>query len=279
MQMETNQRYVHLNDGMKIPTLGFGTWKIQDNEAPNVIEEALAAGYRLIDTASIYANEVGVGIGIRQSSLKREELFLTTKVWNSDHGYDATLRAMEASLNRLKVSYVDLYLIHWPGVNSEKYIPTWKALERLRREGLARSIGVSNLTISHLERLISETGIVPAVNQIELHPYFQQKELRAFHEKHKIVTESWSPLARGNFIQDKVIIKLSEKYQKSWAQIVLRWHYENGLIAIPKSINSIRILENLNIFDFNLDPHDLENMNQLDRADGRTGPDPLTANF
>ncbi len=279
MQMETNQRYIELNDKMKIPTVGFGTWKVADSDAPLVIDQALASGYRLIDTASVYANEVGVGKGINGSSVKREEIFLTTKVWNSDHGYDATLRAMEASLNRLKTSYVDLYLIHWPGVNSEKYIPTWKALERLRREGIARSIGVSNFNISHLERLINETGIVPAVNQIELHPFFQQKELRAFHDKHKIVTESWSPLARGNFADDSVIAGLSEKYRKTWVQIVLRWHYENGLIAIPKSVNPARILENLNIFDFNLESEDLARFNQLDRADGRTGPDPLTANF
>lgn len=279
MRLETNQKYIQLNDGMKIPTVGFGTWKITDAEAPAVVDQALASSYRLIDTASVYANEEGVGIGINQSSVKREEIFLTTKVWNSDHGYDATLRAMEASLKRLNTSYVDLYLIHWPRVNSEKYIPTWKALERLRREGITKSIGVSNFNASQIEKLINETGIVPAINQVELHPYFQQKDLRSFHDKHKIITESWSPLGRANFTDDKLITSLCEKYKKSWAQIVLRWHYENGLVAIPKSVNPTRILENLNIFDFNIAGVDLQKLNELDRPDGRTGPDPLTADF
>lgn len=279
MGLETNQKYIQLNDKMKIPTAGFGTWKIPDAEAPVIIDQALAAGYRLIDTASVYGNEEGVGKGINESSLKREEIFLTTKVWNTDHGYDATLRAMDGSLKRLKTSYVDLYLIHWPRVNSEMYIPTWKALERLRREGIARSIGVSNFNAAQIEKLINETGIVPAVNQVELHPSFQQKELRSFHQKHQIVTESWSPLARGNFAEDELIVSLSKKYNKTWAQIVLRWHFENGLIAIPKSANPTRILENFNIFDFHLSAEDLERMKHLDRADGRTGPDPLSANF
>ncbi|AUN98888.1 oxidoreductase [Bacteriovorax stolpii] len=279
MRVEISQKFITLNDGMKIPTIGFGTWRVSDADAPKILDEAFGAGYRLIDTASMYGNEVGIGKAIKESSLSREEIFLTTKVWNSEHGYDATLRAMDKSLSNLKMSYVDLYLIHWPGVNSEKYIPTWKALIRLRKEGIARSIGVSNFTIDHVERLINETGVVPAINQLELHPYFQQKELRAFHDKHKIVTEAWSPLARGNLFDDEVIVALTKKHNKTPAQIVLRWHYENGIIAIPKSGNPTRMLENLDIFDFHFDKEDLAQMDTLDNVNGRTGANPLTADF
>lgn len=279
MSLGIHQKYIDLNDGMKIPTIGFGTWRVGDEEAPQVLDQAFAAGYRLIDTASMYGNEIGVGKAIRESSLKREEIFLTTKVWNTEHGYDATLRAMDKSLSNFKLPYVDLYLIHWPGVNSEKYIPTWKALQRLRREGMARSIGVCNFNISHLQRLIDETGIIPSINQVELHPNFQQKELRDFHEKHSIVTEAWSPLSRGKLFEDEVIVYLSKKYNKSAAQIVLRWHYENGIIAIPKSSNPVRMLENLDIFNFHFEPEDLLKMATLDDPNGRTGADPLTATF
>lgn len=279
MKLEVNEKFITLNDGMKIPTIGFGTWRVGDAEAPEVIDQALGAGYRLIDTASMYSNEAGIGKGIKESALSREEIFLTTKVWNSDHGYDATLRAMDKSLINLKTPYVDLYLIHWPGVNSEKYIPTWKALERLRREGIARSIGVCNFTIAHIEKLISETGIIPTINQIELHPYFQQKELREFHEKHKIITEAWSPLARGNLFASEVIVELSKKYNKTPAQIVLRWHYENGIIAIPKSSSPARMIENLDIFNFHFESADLLKLSALDDEHGRTGANPLTADF
>ena len=279
MKLEVNQKFITLNDGMKIPTIGFGTWRVTDAEAPKVLDQAFGAGYRLIDTASMYSNEVGIGKALKETSLSREEIFLTTKVWNSDHGYDATLRAMDKSLTNLKTPYVDLYLIHWPGVNSEKYIPTWKALNRLRQEGIARSIGVSNFTAEQIERLIVETGIVPAVNQIELHPYFQQKELRSFHEKHKIVTEAWSPLARGDLFTDEVIVELTKKYNKTPAQIVLRWHYENGIIAIPKSSSPARMLENLDIFNFHFEASDLEKISRIDDINGRTGANPLTADF
>lgn len=279
MKIEISQRYLTLNDGMKIPTVGFGTWRVGNDEAPQVLDHAFSAGYRLIDTASMYGNEVGIGKAIKESALSREEIFVTTKVWNSEHGYDSTLRAMDNSLKNLATSYVDLYLIHWPGVNSEKYIPTWKALIRLRREGLVRSIGVSNFTIPQIERLIMETGIIPAVNQVELHPYFQQKELRTFHEKHKIVTEAWSPLARTSLFADEVIVDLSKKYQKTPAQIVLRWHYENSIIAIPKTSNPARMLENLDIFDFHFESTDLLKLAELDDEKGRTGADPLTADF
>lgn len=274
-----NQKYTDLNDGLKIPTVGFGTWEIFDNEAPAVIEQALAAGYRSIDTAAIYGNEVGVGKGIVQSIIKREEVYLTTKVWNTEQGYDATLRAMETSLKKLNTDYIDLYLIHWPMPGQDKYVATWKALSRLRTEGIARSIGVCNFNIDHLERLIGETGVVPVLNQIELHPFFQQKELRDFHVKHKIATEAWSPLARGKLFEDKVIVDLSQKYSKTPAQIVLRWHFENGIIAIPKSSTTKRILENIDIFDFNLTPEDLTLISTLDDVNGRTSFDPTTATF
>jgi 2,5-diketo-D-gluconate reductase A len=274
-----NQKYTNLNDGLKIPTVGFGTWKVSDTEAPSVVEDALAAGYRSIDTAAIYANETGVGTAIKNSNVDRAEIFLTTKVWNSEQGYDSTLRAMDASLRKLKTDYVDLYLIHWPMPAQDKYVATWKALNRLRTEGLARSIGVCNFNIDHLERLIGETGIVPVLNQVELHPYFQQKELREFHAKHNIATEAWSPLARGKLFEEKIIVDLAKKHNKAPSQIVLRWHFENGIIAIPKSSHTKRILENIDIFDFHLEASDLALISTIDHVNGRTSFDPATAVF
>jgi 2,5-diketo-D-gluconate reductase A len=274
-----NQKYTNLNDGLKIPTVGFGTWKIPDTEAPAVVEEALAAGYRSIDTAAIYANETGIGAAIKNSDLDRSEIFLTTKVWNSEQGYDSTLRAMDTSLRKLKTDYVDLYLIHWPMPAQDKYVATWKALNRLRTEGIARSIGVCNFNINHLERLIGETGAVPVLNQIELHPCFQQKELRDFHAKHNIATEAWSPLARGKLFEEKIIVDLAKKHNKTPSQIILRWHFENGIIAIPKSSHTKRILENIDIFDFNLETSDLALISTIDDVNGRTSFDPETAVF
>lgn len=274
-----NHKYTKLNDGLKIPTVGFGTWKISNEEAPSIVEEALAAGYRSIDTASAYGNESGVGKAIVDSSVNRDEIFLTTKVWHTEQGYDSTLRAMDASLKKLKTDYVDLYLIHWPMPGLDKYVATWKALNRLRTEGIARSIGVCNFQIEYLERLIGETGVVPVLNQIELHPYFQQKELRDFHGKHNIATEAWSPLARGKLLEDKLIVELAKKYNKTPAQIVLRWHFENGIIAIPKSSTTKRILENIDIFDFNLSPEDLTLINSMDDINGRTSFDPRAVTF
>lgn len=274
-----NHKFTQLNDGLKIPTVGFGTWKVSDADAPAVIEEALAAGYRSIDTAGNYGNESGVGQGIAQSDVKRSEVFLTTKVWHTHQGYDATLRAMDSSLKNLKTDYVDLYLIHWPMPSLDKYVATWKALSRLRSEGLAKSIGVCNFHIEYLERLINETGVVPAINQIELHPYFQQKELRAFHAKHNIATEAWSPLARGKLFEEKIIVDLAKKHNKTPAQIILRWHFENGIIAIPKSSSMKRILENLDIFNFNLSAEDLTLIGTMDDVNGRTSLDPATATF
>lgn len=274
-----NLKYITMNDQMKMPTIGFGTWCISDEEAPEVISSAITAGYRSIDTAKIYANETGVGAGIKASGVNRAELFIATKVWHTEQGYDATLRAMDESLRKLKLDYVDLYMIHWPMPNLDKYVATWKALIRLRTEGLCKSIGVCNFNIDYIERLIHETGIVPAVNQVELHPYFQQKELREFHQKHNIITESYSPISRGTVLEDTLINTLAKKYNKTAAQIVLRWHFENGLVAIPKSQNPKRILENLDIFGFNLSAEDLVEMAKLDRTNGRTGMDPALAIF
>jgi 2,5-diketo-D-gluconate reductase A len=264
---------VYLNDGRKIPQLGFGTWQISDAEMRPVVETALAAGYRSIDTAAAYGNEQSVGAAIRASNLARNELFVTTKVWNDCHGYDATRRAFAESLKRLGLEYVDLYLIHWPVPKLNLYVDSWRALVKLQEEGLAKSIGVSNFNESHLSRIIKDTGYVPAVNQIELHPGLKQKKLREFHDRYKITTESWSPLGQGKIIADKLVAQLAAKHAKTPAQIILRWHIQQGLVAIPKSANLHRLRENIAIFDFRLDPDDMEKIEKL-RDDERIGPDP-----
>jgi len=265
---------IRLNDGNAMPQLGFGVWRVANEQAESVVAEAVRAGYRSIDTASIYGNEEGVGHAIRAASVPREELFITTKVWNDRQGYDSTLRAFDESLSRLGLDFVDLYLIHWPVAGSEAYRDTWRALVRLRQEGRARSIGVSNFMVEHLQRVIDETGVTPAVNQIELHPYFQQKELRAFHARHGIATESWGPLGQGTLLDNREITALARKHGRTPAQIILRWHMDCGLIAIPKSVTPSRIRENLDIFGFRLDADDMCVIEGLDRASGRVGPDP-----
>lgn len=270
---------ISLNDSMKMPTVGFGTWKVEDKEAADIVKVALESGYRLIDTAMIYNNEKGVGEGIKNSGLRREEIFLTTKVWNSDQGYDQTLRAFEKSLKNLNTDYIDLYLIHWPMPDLKKYVGTWKALVKLRSTGMVRSIGVSNFNEDLILELIENTGITPAVNQVELHPFFQQRALREFHFKHKIATEAYTPLARGNIFEHPIIQKLALKYQKTPAQIILRWHFENGIVAIPKSSHHTRMLENLDIFNFRLSADDLIEMGSMDSQSGRLGQDPLVAQF
>jgi len=264
---------VCLNNGQWIPQLGFGTWQISDAEVGPAMESALAAGYRSIDTASAYGNERGVGAAIRASSLARHELFITTKVWNDRHGYDNTRRAFDESLKRLGLDYVDLYLIHWPVPKLDLYVDSWRALVKLHEEGRAKSIGVSNFGESHLIRIMKETGAVPAVNQIEVHPRLIQEKLRAFHARHKITTESWSPLGQGTLVADKVIAQLATKHEKTPAQIILRWHIEHGLVAIPKSANPRRLRENIAIFDFCLDTDDMANLDKTE-CDGRIGPDP-----
>lgn len=270
----TEMPLVALNDGRSIPQLGFGVFQIPNEQVVAPVVEALAAGYRSIDTAALYGNEEGVGEAIASAGLPRDELFVTTKVWNDRQGYDETLRSMDESLRRLGLDRVDLYLIHWPAPARGLYVESWRALIRLREEGLARSIGVSNFNPSHLQRLFDETGVTPAVNQIELHPRLQQKELRAFHERHGIVTESWSPLARSELLDDATIAELARKHARSPAQVILRWHLELGLVTIPKSVTPSRIRENIDVFEFRLDADDMATIGRLDRRDGRIGPDP-----
>ena len=265
---------INLNDGQTMPQLGFGVWRVSNHEVGPIVSEALEAGYRSIDTAAVYGNEEGVGEALRASSVPREELFITTKLWNNNHSYDAALSAFDQSLERLKLDFVDLYLIHWPVARSEAYLETWLALVKLRESGRARSIGVSNFTVAHLKRLIDETGVVPSVNQIELHPLFQQRELRVFHAGHGIATESWSPLGQGTLVADETVVEIGRKHGKTPAQVILRWHLDNGLVAIPKSATPSRIRENIDIFDFKLDADDMSTLEALDDKAGRIGPDP-----
>lgn len=265
---------IRLNDGNAMPQLGYGVWRVSNEEASTAIGEAIKAGYRSIDTAAIYGNEEGVGQAIKAAPVSRDELFITTKVWNDRHGYDNTLRAFDESVARLQLDNVDLYLIHWPVAGSEAYLDTWRALIKLKQDGRVKSIGVSNFLVPHLQRLIDESGVTPSVNQIELHPRLQQKELRAFHAKNGIVTESWSPLGQGTLIENDDIAALARKHGKTPAQIILRWHIENGLIAIPKSVTPSRIRENADIFGFKLDAEDMRVIEGLDDASGRVGPDP-----
>jgi 2,5-diketo-D-gluconate reductase A len=263
-----------LNDGRAIPQLGLGVWQIPNEETAAAVRAALDAGYRSIDTAAIYHNESGVGEALRSTAVPRDELFVTTKVWNERQGHDETLRAFDESLARLGLDHVDLYLIHWPAPRRDRYVDTWRALVRLREEGRARSIGVSNFTAAHLRRIIGETGVVPAVNQIELHPRFQQATLRAFHAEQGIVTESWSPLGQGKLVGDPTIETIARKHGRTAAQVIIRWHLDLGLVVIPKSTRPERMRENIDVLDFRLDADDLARIAALDRPDGRLGSDP-----
>ncbi len=268
------QTHIRMNDGVQIPQIGFGVWQVENAEAPKAVETAIRAGYRSIDTAAIYGNEEGVGIGIRDSGIPREQLFIATKLWNDQQGAKSALKAFEESLNKLRLAYVDLYLIHWPTPRANRYVETWKALAEIKNSGRAKSVGVSNFQIAHLERLLGETGIVPSINQIELHPRFQQKALREFHAKHGIVTESWSPLGRGRAMKDPLIAGIAAKHGRTPAQVTLRWHIQNGLVAIPKSVTPARIVENLDVFGFELTNDDMAKIGTLDNNRGRIGPDP-----
>ena len=267
---------VKLNDGNHIPQLGYGVWQVGNDEAVAAVSEALQAGYRHIDTAAIYGNEEGVGRAIKNSGIERNDIFLTTKLWNSDQGYESTLKAFDASLKKLETDYVDLYLIHWPIPSKDLFIETWRAFLKLKEEGRATSIGVSNFRTADLERIIKESGVTPVLNQIELHPQFQQDELRLFHGKHSIATEAWSPLGQGKILEDATLKAIAEKHGKSVAQIILRWHIETGNIVIPKSVTPARIRENFGIFDFRLNGTDHDAITKLDKADGRIGPNPST---
>jgi 2,5-diketo-D-gluconate reductase A len=270
----TDQPYLDLNDGRRMPQFGLGVWQTPADEAAKVVVAALDAGYVHVDTAAAYLNEKGVG-----EAVAGREVFVTTKLWNGDQGYDETLKAFDASLGRLRLEAVDLYLIHWPAPRKDRYVDSWRALVRLREEGRAKSIGVSNFNEDHLRRIVDATGVTPAVNQIELHPRFQQRALRRVHDEMGIRTESWSPLGRAQFLDEPTIKSVAEKYGKSPAQVIIRWHLDSGLIVIPKSVRPERIRENIEVFDFKLDADDMQAIAGLDAADGRIGPDPATANF
>ncbi|MBV9876052.1 MAG: aldo/keto reductase [Verrucomicrobia bacterium] len=273
----STQPTLTLNDGNVIPQFGLGVWQVPDSQAAQVVSHAISTGYRLIDTAAIYENEAGTGSGIAQKSVPREELFITTKLWNSEHRNAP--RAFQHSLDLLELDYLDLYLIHWPKPRQNAYAEAWKALVKLKAEGRVKSVGVSNFTVTQLKRIIDETGVVPSVNQIELHPRFQQNELVAFHAEHGIVTQSWSPLGQGTLFDDPDLQQLANKYGKTVAQVVIRWHLDRGFVVIPKSVKPARIEENFDVFDFDLDKEDIAKIASLDSRDGRIGPDPDTANF
>ncbi|RGD56547.1 aldo/keto reductase [Kitasatospora xanthocidica] len=264
---------VKLNNGVEIPQLGFGVFQVPDDQTTAAVAAALEAGYRSIDTAAIYGNETGVGRALAASGVAREDLFVTTKLWNADQGYDATLRAFDASLAKLGLDHVDLYLIHWPTPARDLYLDTWRALKRLVEEGRIRAAGVSNFQPAHLQRLLDTSALVPAVNQVELHPGLQQAELRAFHAEHGIATEAWSPLAQGAVLDDPAITAIAARTGKSPAQVVLRWHLQLGNIVIPKSVTPARIRQNLDVFDFELTAQDMAAIAAGDR-DLRTGPHP-----
>ncbi len=264
-------------DGVQIPQLGFGVWQVPDDEAERSVTTAFQVGYRHIDTARLYYNEEGVGRAFRASGLPREKVFITTKLWNSDH--HRAEQAFDESLARLGLDYLDLYLIHWPVPSQDKYPQAWTALEKIYRDGRARAIGVSNFTVGALTRLMNETEITPSINQVELHPHFQQAELRAFHEANGILTEAWSPLGQGKgLLNEPALATLAGKHGKSPAQIVLRWHIQLGNVVIPKSVTPARIKENIDVFGFTLDPEDMAAIGAMNTST-RLGPDPANFNW
>lgn len=269
---------VKLTNGVEMPQVGFGVFQVPDAETTAAVTTALEAGYRSIDTAAAYQNEAGVGQALAKSGIAREDLFVTTKLWNADQGYDQTLAAFERSRKLLGLDYLDLYLIHWPAPELGKYADSWRALEKLYSDGVVRAIGVSNFEPAHLEHLASVSSVVPAVNQVELHPYLVQSEVRAYGNEHGIATEAWSPLAKGgSLLSEALVQQLAESYGRTPAQIVLRWHLQLGTIVIPKSVTPSRIAENLDVLDFTLTEADVAALSSLDR-DERTGPNPNTFN-
>jgi 2,5-diketo-D-gluconate reductase A len=266
------------NNGVQIPQLGFGVFQVPPEEVIEPVLTALEAGYRLIDTAAMYGNEEGVGKAIAQSGVPRDELFVTTKLNNPDHGYDAALKAFDTSMSKLGIDVLDLYLIHWPLPKRNDYVETWKAFEKLYADGRVRSIGVSNFATGHLRRLAAETDVKPVANQIELHPGLPQLELRAYHAEHEILTEAWSPIGQGQgLLEDPTIAAIAGRVDRSPAQVVLRWHIQHGNVAIPKSVTPSRIEENIAVFDFELSDEDMAALTDLSGA-GRIGPDPETFN-
>jgi len=270
---------ITLNNGVEIPQLGFGVYQVKPDETAQAVQTALEVGYRHIDTAEMYGNEKGVGEGVRNSGVPREEVFITSKLNNGFHAHDDALAAFDGTIEALGFDYVDLFLIHWPlpGIDVD-FVETWKAMEEIYRSGRAKSIGVSNFSAHHLRKLHGETEVVPSVNQIEVHPYLAQEELRAFNAQHQIATEAWSPIAQGKVLDDPAIVRVAERVGKSPAQVTLRWHIQRGDIVFPKSVTRSRIEDNFAIFDFELSEDDLREINALNR-DERTGPDPDTFNY
>ncbi len=264
---------IPLADGSSIPQLGVGTYKVPAEVTADLVAGALAAGYRHVDTAALYGNEREVGEGLRASGLAPEDVFVTTKVWNDDQGFDATLRAFDASAERLGLDRVDLYLIHWPIPSADRYVDTWRALVRLQEEGRITSIGVSNFSPVHIERLRDETGVLPVIDQVELHPRFPQRALVEWNTQHGIVTESWAPLARGGLLDEPVLSEIAARYAKTPAQVVIRWHLDRGLVVFPKSVSLDRLRENGDVFDFTLDTEDHARIATLDTGE-RTGRNP-----
>ena len=266
-----------LSSGTSIPQLGFGVFQIPPEDTADTVAHALRVGYRHIDTAALYDNEEGVGAALLDSGLPRDDVFITTKVWNSEQGRDSTLASFDASLGRLGLDHVDLFLIHWPCPARDLYVETWLALEELYREGRAKAIGVSNFQANHLHRLAAEATVVPAVNQVELHPTFAQADMRAVHEQLGIVTESWAPLGKGSELDAPTVAEIARRLGRTPAQVVLRWHVQLGNVVFPKSVTPARIEENFEIFDFGLDDGDMAAINGLE-AGNRIGPDPDTFN-
>ena len=264
---------LEMNDGRSIPQIGFGVWQVPDEIVTDATLSAFEAGYRHVDTAAVYENERGVGEAIARSGLLRDDLFITTKVWNTDHGYDATMRAFDASIGLLGLDYVDLYLVHWPSPATGDYLATWKAVVALREQGRTRSVGVSNFHVPHLQHIIDEVGVVPVVDQVELQPWLPQAEIRDFNASHGILTEAWSPLASGELLHDPLLGAIAAKHGKSTAQIMIRWHLQLGNVVLPKSVTASRIRENIDVFDFALDADDLASIGTLESG-RRTGPNP-----
>ena len=264
---------VSLNDGTSIPQIGFGTWQVPAAEAEAAASEALTVGYRHIDTAAVYANEAEVGLALDKSGLDRDDVYITTKLWNPDHGYEEAMRAFDLSMSKLGIEQLDLYLIHWQCKQFGKYVDTWRALIDLKESGRVRSIGVSNFKEPALREIIDATGVVPVLNQIELHPWFPQRDMRAVHEEFGIATESWSPLASGQLIGDPALEAIAAKHGVSTAQVMIRWHLQLGLIVLPKSVTPTRIAENIDVFAFALDDDDMAAIAALESG-RRTGPDP-----